>query len=379
MAMGPTDLPSQEQIVSVESTDVMFGRGSATLKHAGNVVYRQLIQENKERYGKAPRYQKTRIAEEIVSKLKLQGSRFVKCRDSDSLYQYWIEVDQIEIVEKVKQALREKPKTPSHNAERKRKSPEAEVQAFRERMLGGDGDGLYLQAPLPFCPPSKRAGQNANHCSAYGVSTTRLPVTNPTILQSPLEEHRVNDIVNKLAGNEHQGCHGGSGTETTTGHDQSTSLTSPLPTTNLYATAAIAFGMSQPDLLEWQEIQKMILPNRDDKLTLSCTDVLPSGLSLDSSRRLLDAPVAAMHTRTSTLEGTVAQQLSTLQEQGCPMEKTVKLEELSPSLEEEASTSIELFGGRTGDQLSYVERRQEQLYKRVLRDLEQTDSAHHCN
>ena len=68
--------------------DVLLGVGRAIQGHIGNVRYRQLIQDCKEKYDDSTKSQKKQITEEIVHIVKQSSGRFLK---EDEIG--WVEVD----------------------------------------------------------------------------------------------------------------------------------------------------------------------------------------------------------------------------------------------------------------------------------------------
>ena len=168
-----TSFPQSESegpSVTVDDKDVMFGRGSVTMKHPGNARYRRLVQEHKDIYSRAARRRKRLIAAELIEKIKSNGSRFVKCIDDDR--DHWVQVGGPEVVEKVKQALREKPKHSSWTP--------------------------YFPAPdstlSPVFPPSNIL-EDKTGLHAFGIGTSGLSrlFNDPIILHSYLEANGLQD------------------------------------------------------------------------------------------------------------------------------------------------------------------------------------------
>ena len=58
--------------------DVIFGRGKKYHQHLGNIRYRGLVEDCKEKYDNASRDEKKRITEEIVGIVKETTGRFLK-------------------------------------------------------------------------------------------------------------------------------------------------------------------------------------------------------------------------------------------------------------------------------------------------------------
>lgn len=105
---------------SIKETDILFGRGNGPNIRKGNILYRRAIKERKAEYiGARSREVKSQIAEEVISSLRAKtGARFLRkatARDATRLgipkHQIgsaWVIVNEFTILEKVKQALRQK-------------------------------------------------------------------------------------------------------------------------------------------------------------------------------------------------------------------------------------------------------------------------------
>jgi hypothetical protein len=61
--------------------DVLLGRGKLIQEHSGNLRYRHIVENHKERYEKASKAEKTSIAKEIIQIVKDNGGRFFKKTD----------------------------------------------------------------------------------------------------------------------------------------------------------------------------------------------------------------------------------------------------------------------------------------------------------
>ena len=76
----------------------------ATLRHAGNKRYRDLIDSNKETYRISTKEEKTAISRSIVATIRNQQGRFLAERNK-----LWYDIGDAKATEKTSQALREKP------------------------------------------------------------------------------------------------------------------------------------------------------------------------------------------------------------------------------------------------------------------------------
>ena len=94
--------------------DVLCGRGGGINAHDGNVAFRQLVQDQKERYNLASNKQeKAEISQDIVDHVSNRSGRFLQ-RDESQPFStagkntgWWVEIDGIKAIAKTSQALRE--------------------------------------------------------------------------------------------------------------------------------------------------------------------------------------------------------------------------------------------------------------------------------
>jgi len=95
-------------------SDVLCGRGGGINAHDGNVAFRQLVQDQKERYNLAANKQeKAEISQDIVDHVTNRSGRFLQ-RDESQPFStagkntgWWVEIDSIKAIAKTSQALRE--------------------------------------------------------------------------------------------------------------------------------------------------------------------------------------------------------------------------------------------------------------------------------
>lgn len=116
------------KIMTVEVNDVLLGRGAAIIHNEGNIKFRKLVIERKEEYILSKRHQlKNTIAKEIINEITHnRKGRFLRMIEGNNLEELiqekehipideksaWVVADDIVILEKVKQALRELDDTP---------------------------------------------------------------------------------------------------------------------------------------------------------------------------------------------------------------------------------------------------------------------------
>lgn len=118
--MSPIRQQKRQWIASpnIKPSDVLLGRGSGANNRRGNLTFRQFIKRRKAEYiATKNRETKSKIAKEIVANLRqTKGARFLRkatVADARSLgipfgVEAWCIVDERSILEKAKQALRQK-------------------------------------------------------------------------------------------------------------------------------------------------------------------------------------------------------------------------------------------------------------------------------
>lgn len=108
---------STDYVDRPEPADVLFGRGSGPNDHDGNILFRSLVKERKAAYmATNHRQTKANIANAVVEAIRAQNGRFLKKAEGRDLKrlglpeesEVWCFVDEKHILEKAKQALRQK-------------------------------------------------------------------------------------------------------------------------------------------------------------------------------------------------------------------------------------------------------------------------------
>ena len=79
------------------------GRGGKINFHLGNIIFRRLVDENKEVYHQIPKKHRNLVSQSIVQTMHNYGSRFLEKKGD-----YWELVSDRKAVQKTSQALREK-------------------------------------------------------------------------------------------------------------------------------------------------------------------------------------------------------------------------------------------------------------------------------
>jgi len=92
------------------SIDVLCGRGAAVNSHAGNLLFRRVVEANKPLYQECERHIKPLVAKSIVQSLETRGGRFLKQQSSSSGKSNWIDIGTKAAISKTSQALRENSK-----------------------------------------------------------------------------------------------------------------------------------------------------------------------------------------------------------------------------------------------------------------------------
>ncbi|KAG7344339.1 hypothetical protein IV203_022347 [Nitzschia inconspicua] len=105
-----------------KSSDILCGRGRSTSDHPANVLFRELVNGNKDAYQKAKRRdEKTKITCDLVDRLRRHG-RFVLFDPKTKL---WYEVSEEYAREKVSHSLRSRP------MEQRRNRPRLKTKVLR--------------------------------------------------------------------------------------------------------------------------------------------------------------------------------------------------------------------------------------------------------
>jgi len=96
---------SDTTITDPQETDVLCGLGAGIYRHPGNVAFRRLVDEYKERYTHCQnKKNKTCISESIVEIIRKQNGRFLK-RSTNR--KFWMEIGDKKAIVKTSQRLRE--------------------------------------------------------------------------------------------------------------------------------------------------------------------------------------------------------------------------------------------------------------------------------
>merc|ERR1712146_572591 len=91
-----------DKIIVPGKHDVLFGKGKKMTQHSGNITCNHLIEENREEYELAGKFEKTDIAEGIITSIHECGGRFLKWDKAEG----WVEVDRLVAREKISHSFR---------------------------------------------------------------------------------------------------------------------------------------------------------------------------------------------------------------------------------------------------------------------------------
>jgi hypothetical protein len=113
-----SSMASLQVITELRTNDVMMGRGAGRIHNMGNVRFRELVATRKEEYLRAERnHKKQTIAKQILAEIAHRKGRFVrkveKPEEAKALgipegTQAWVLASSDAVLEKIKQALRDK-------------------------------------------------------------------------------------------------------------------------------------------------------------------------------------------------------------------------------------------------------------------------------
>ncbi|GFH61087.1 hypothetical protein CTEN210_17563 [Chaetoceros tenuissimus] len=171
--------------------DVLCGRGGGINAHEGNVAFRQMVHEQKERYNVAANKQeKAEISQQIVDQIKEKGGRFLQKDDSrgySSSGSFWVEIDNMKAIAKTSQALREG-------------APSIRAKAARSTTSGKKNTGKRSRKSTS----SKQA--SAKRARSRSRSRSNSPHINSIEKQ---QEEKEDNVIHPLIRGYHDGIHRG--------------------------------------------------------------------------------------------------------------------------------------------------------------------------
>lgn len=200
---------SNQPIVVTETgpNDVILGRGAPIIFYEGNVRFRQLVDERKERYASSNRNQtKTEVANEIINIIAERDGKFLRKVEDlhemqtlgiDSNTDAWVVPDNETIIQKIKQALRENRTNKKRN---KFDQSSKQLEASNERHSVADEVGIADDR-------SSVAQENPNTESVHQRTVSSLPVDevswNAAFQNRSLEEQLQNQQLMALLQRQH--------------------------------------------------------------------------------------------------------------------------------------------------------------------------------
>jgi hypothetical protein len=98
------DRKTDPSTVQPTDNDVLCGRGGGINRHCGNVIYRRVVEYNKNVYKGVPKRYRQLVSQSIVQAILNAGGRFLQQAKGDS----WKEIHFRRAVQKTSQALRER-------------------------------------------------------------------------------------------------------------------------------------------------------------------------------------------------------------------------------------------------------------------------------
>jgi hypothetical protein len=112
--------PQQSFVNEPTSFDVLLGKEKAIFNHSGNISFRQLINQNLDKYIEAPtKSSKSKLIRQVHADMQKSGFRFLRRNEATGV---WLEIEKHEAREKVSHALRDRVREQQKPTKRKRKS-----------------------------------------------------------------------------------------------------------------------------------------------------------------------------------------------------------------------------------------------------------------
>ena len=102
-------------MITINSNDVLAGRGTGSNQFMGNVKFRALVEMHKKEYNACVKHkQKKKIASDILTQIHEKGGRFLKLSEETAQVEdvvengIWEEETEKEALDKIKMCLRQK-------------------------------------------------------------------------------------------------------------------------------------------------------------------------------------------------------------------------------------------------------------------------------
>lgn len=147
----------REFIDHVRDSDVLCGRGGKSIRHPGNLKYREIVNEMKASYrNKERRVEKAGLSRIVVQRISCYGGRFI--RKDDSTQNYYV-LTQEEARRKTSQALREQN---DEEMVQWKKNGAGRVSAFAPQKIAED-QRVYVDKIFDLDVICGRGGQTHHH------------------------------------------------------------------------------------------------------------------------------------------------------------------------------------------------------------------------
>jgi hypothetical protein len=196
---GSSSTASVQVITELRSNDVMMGRGAGMIHNMGNVRFRELVATRKEEYVRAERnHKKQTIAKQILAEIARRNGRFVRKVDKPEEVkalgipegtQAWVLANSDAVLEKVKQALRDKGPNDPEDCQPTDPQDKAEERGVRAPSDAGNHPTAQNgAAPL--------ALQNSSTSAFHPVDLARA-------IHQLQEEHKRQMLLNQLQVRQH--------------------------------------------------------------------------------------------------------------------------------------------------------------------------------
>jgi hypothetical protein len=187
-------------ITELRNNDVMMGRGAGMIHNMGNVRFRELVATRKEEYVRAERnHKKQAIAKQILAEIVRRNGRFVrkveKPEEAKALgipegTQAWVLANSDAVLEKVKQALRDKGPNDPDDCQ-----PTVPEDKAVERVISTPSDAGT--------PPSAQNGAAALALQNTSTMSAFHPIDLARAIRQLEEEHKRQILLNQLQVRQH--------------------------------------------------------------------------------------------------------------------------------------------------------------------------------
>lgn len=221
-------------ITKISDNDIICGRRGVALRHPGNIMYRKIVNMNKELYATCPKNEKLNVSKSVVAAMRDVGGRFLEREDgktSNDLDEYdedgkpiiWRDIGDKRAIEKTSQALREgQPKllkklAASHSNSIRNTVPSYLLQGRQQlvpmfqhpRALNSPAPTLAAPAPLYLAPvatlPQVQVDSKKSQLHAAQSTTTSSSVFSHLIRHYDTDILLLNLLVNRVNSQSREG------------------------------------------------------------------------------------------------------------------------------------------------------------------------------